>query len=76
MTARYLFAGGRPVTNVILSEIQFEGDLILGHVDSFDFARWAAQALGLPGRLFGRFGWFHASVSRRAARGLGLAREA
>ncbi len=74
-TARYLFAGRRPVTNVILSEIQFEGNLILRHVDSFDFPRWAAQALGLPGRLLGRFGWFRRSVSRRAARGLGLAKE-
>ena len=72
LTARYLFGGRRPVVNVILSEIEFDGEKISRHVDRFDFPRWAAQALGLPGRLFGRFGWFQRAVSRKAARGLGL----
>ncbi len=72
-TARYLFAGRRPVVNVILSEITFEGGKILEQVDRFDFPRWAAQALGLPGSLFGRFAWFRRAVSRRAMRQLGLA---
>jgi hypothetical protein len=71
-TARYLFGGRRPVVNVIVSEIEFDGEKIARQVDRFDFPRWAAQALGLPGRLFGRFGWFQRAVSRKAARGLGL----
>jgi ketosteroid isomerase-like protein len=71
-TARYLFAGRRPVVNVIRSEIRFENGRIVQQVDRFDFPRWAAQALGLPGRLFGRFAWFRRAVSRRALRGLGL----
>jgi hypothetical protein len=71
-TARYLFGGRRPVVNVIVSEIEFDGEKIARQVDRFDFPRWAAQALGAPGRLFGRFGWFRRAVSRRAARGLGV----
>jgi len=71
-TARYLFAGRRPVVNVILSEIEFEGDRITRQRDTFDFPRWAAQALGTPGRLFGRYEWFRRAVSRKAARGLGV----
>jgi hypothetical protein len=71
-TARYLFAGRRPVVNVILSEIEFDGDRIAHQRDTFDFPRWAAQALGTPGQLFGRYDWFRRAVSRKAARGLGV----
>lgn len=71
-TARYLFAGRRPVVNVILSEIEFADDRIIRQRDTFDFPRWAAQALGTPGRLFGRFEWFRRAVARKAAKGLAL----
>ena len=73
-TARYLFGGRRPrkVVNVILSELRFEHGRIVEQRDQFDFPRWAAQALGAPGRLFGRFGWFQRAVGRKARRGLGL----
>jgi hypothetical protein len=72
VTACYLYGGRRPVTNVILSEIEFKDGLIVRHVDHFDFPRWAAQALGIPGRLVGRFEFFRRAVSRKAARSLGL----
>ncbi len=71
-TARYLFGGRRPVVNTIRSEIELEKGKIVRQRDLFDFPAWASQALGLPGRLFGRFDWFRRTVSRRAARGLGL----
>lgn len=71
-TARYLFGGRHPVVNRILSDIEIEEGLIVRQRDRFDFPRWAAQALGLPGRLFGRFSWFRKAVSRRAMRSLGL----
>ena len=71
-TARYLFAGRHPVVNLIVSDIELDGGKIVQQVDRFDFPRWAAQALGLPGRLFGRFGWFRRAVSRRVMRRLGL----
>lgn len=71
-TARYLFGGQRPVVNVILSEIELEDGRIVSQTDRFDFRRWSAQALGTPGKLLGRYGWFRRVVSRRAARGLRL----
>jgi uncharacterized protein len=72
-TARYLFAGRRPVVNVIRSQIELRDGKIVRQVDRFDFPHWAAQALGPPGKLFGRFAWFRRALSRRAMRGLGLA---
>jgi len=74
LTASYLFAGRRPVVNVIVSEIALEKGRIVRQVDRFDFARWSAQALGLPGRLFGRFEWFRRLFARRAMRAMGLGR--
>lgn len=71
-TARYKFGGTRPVVNVILSEIELSNGLVARQRDTFDFPRWAAQALGTPGRLFGRFAWFRRAVSRKAAAGLGV----
>jgi hypothetical protein len=72
-TARYLFGGRRPVVNVILSELRFENGRIVEQTDRFDFPRWAAQALGTPGRWLGRFEWFRRAVARKARRGIGLA---
>lgn len=71
-TATYLFAGRNPVVNTIRSEIALKDGKIFRQVDRFDFPRWAAQALGLPGRLFGRFAWFRRKVRAKAAAGLGL----
>jgi hypothetical protein len=71
-TARYLFGGKNPVVNVIVSEIEMRDGLIARQRDTFDFPRWAAQALGLPGRLFGRFEWFRRKVSAKAAARVGV----
>ena len=71
-TARYLFGGKRPVVNVIVSEIEMRDGLIVKQKDTFDFPRWAGQALGLPGLLFGRFEFLRRSVSKSAATRLGL----
>jgi hypothetical protein len=71
-TARYRY-GSRPVVNAVRSEIVFDGNgLIARQRDDFDFARWAGQALGVPGALLGRFAWFRRAVSRRAAAGIGV----
>jgi hypothetical protein len=72
LTARYLYGGRRPVVNVILSELELENGLIVRHRDHFDFPCWAAQALGVPGRLLGRFEFFRRMVSRKAARTIGV----
>ena len=71
-TARYLFGGKRPVVNVIESDVRFRDGQIVEQTDRFDFPRWAAQALGPPGRLLGGFEWFRRSVARKARRGIGL----
>jgi len=70
-TARYDF-DGRPVVNVILSELELKDGLIIKQKDTFDFPRWAAQAFGLKGRLFGHFGWFRRKVSTEAAKRVGV----
>ncbi len=51
--AYYTFQG-HPVHNVIDGRFTFEGGLISSHVDMFDWPAWAAQALGVPGKLLGR----------------------
>ncbi len=63
--ATYLYGpADRRVHNVVDSTFEFTADgLILRHVDRFDFAVWARQALGLPGQLLG---W--SPVLRRIAR--------
>lgn len=71
-TARYFFGGKAQVVNVIFSEFRCENGRIVEHRDTFDFPKWAAQAMGIPGRLFGRFNWFRRMVSRKAAARLGV----
>ena len=71
-TARYFFGGKAQVVNVIIAEFRCENGRIVEHRDTFDFPHWAAQAMGLPGRLFGRFEWFRRMVSRKAAKRLGV----
>jgi ketosteroid isomerase-like protein len=63
--AYYTF-NGRPVHNVIDADFSFGDGLITKHVDSFDWPRWAGQALGLPGRLLGRTSFLHNQASKRA----------
>lgn len=58
--------------NVIVSKIEMQDELIVRQKDAFDFPRWAAQALGVPGLLFGRMSWMRRSVSKSAAARLGV----
>jgi ketosteroid isomerase-like protein len=67
--ARYPFAKtGRPVVNDVRAEFRFRDGLIVEHRDRFDLRRWAAQALGAPGRILG-FTPLLPIVVRRQARG-------
>lgn len=53
-TASYTFSStGKKVINRIKSKFIFENGKILRHSDSFNFYRWASQALGLSGVLLG-----------------------
>ena len=52
--ARYRFsATGRAVHNRIDARFEFRDELIVRHVDRFDFWRWSRQALGVRGWLLG-----------------------
>ena len=65
--AWYTFAAtGRKVHNVIDARFEFADGLIKRHEDRFDFARWSSQALGLPGTLLGRFGFFRTAFRKKA----------
>jgi ketosteroid isomerase-like protein len=69
--ARYTFTQtGRPVENDVRARFRFEAGLIVDHDDSFDFHRWARQALGPPGLLLGWTPMLRSAVRRRARRGL------
>jgi hypothetical protein len=52
--AEYTFSGtGRQVTNRVIASFEFQNGQIVKHKDLFSFWRWAAQALGPLGILFG-----------------------
>jgi|SRR5579862_1309020 len=65
--AHYTFSQtGRPVVNDVHAAFRFADGLIVDHVDSFDFHRWAGQALGPRGRLLGGTSFLRNTVQRRA----------
>jgi hypothetical protein len=66
--ARYLFGGSRRVHNVIDAAFVFRDGLVVQHVDTFDFHRWSAQALGPLGRLLGWSGLLQRQVQRTSAK--------
>ena len=70
--AHYRFsATGRMVHNIIDARIDCGPDgLIRRHRDSFDFWRWARQALGAPGLLLGWTGFLRRKVRLQAAANL------
>jgi len=57
---------GHPVHNVIDAAFTFRDGLIVEHVDTFSWPRWAAQALGVPGRLLGRTSFLHKQATKKA----------
>jgi len=70
-TARYTFSQtGRAVVNEIDAELTLRDGAIVRHLDSFDFHRWARQALGAPGLLLGWTPFFRRKVQGKARAGL------
>jgi ketosteroid isomerase-like protein len=66
--AHYTFTEtGRPVVNDVHAAFQFENGLIVDHHDSFDFHRWARQALGPVGLLLGWTPFLRSKVRAKAA---------
>lgn len=69
--AWYTFSGtGRKVHNSIDAAFRFRDGLIVEHVDTFSFHRWARQALGPAGLLLGWTPFLQSKVRRTAAAGL------
>jgi ketosteroid isomerase-like protein len=69
--AHYTFAQtGRPVVNDVHATFRFADGLIVDHRDSFDFHRWARQALGPPGLLLGWTPFLRKKVQAQARAGL------
>jgi hypothetical protein len=65
--ADYVFEG-HPVHNEIRSAFEFDADgRITKQTDSFDFPKWAGQALGWKGKLLGRTGFLHKAVRKTSA---------
>jgi ketosteroid isomerase-like protein len=68
--ATYTFAQtGRRVVNDVRSSFRFAGGQIVEQRDDFDFHRWSAQALGLPGKLLGGTPVIKSGVRRKARAG-------
>jgi len=66
--AYYTFSGtGRFVHNSIDAAFEFRDGKITRHVDTFDLHKWAGQALGLKGKLFGGFGFVQSKIRSMAA---------
>ena len=69
--AHYSFSkSGNRVVNKIDARFHVKNGLITDHLDTFDFHRWASQALGLPGKLLGWTSWMRRKVQRTAREGL------
>lgn len=65
--ASYTFSTGNHVVNDIQARFRFQGDgLITDHRDSFDFRRWARQALGPMGLLVATIPPLRSQVRKKA----------
>jgi ketosteroid isomerase-like protein len=69
--AMYIFsATGRRVINRIHAEFQFKDGLIYRHTDSFNLHKWAGQAMGFKGKLFGGTSFFRKKLQKTAREAL------
>src|SRR5438034_5650142 len=70
-TAKYTFTKtGRKVVNKIKAHMRIKNEKIIEHSDAFRLSEWAAQALGLPGILFGWTGFMKRKVRKMARKNL------
>jgi ketosteroid isomerase-like protein len=69
--ATYTFsATGKKVVNNVKAHMKIENGLITEHSDGWSLAKWSAQAIGLPGKLFGWAGFFRRKLKNNAKRNL------
>jgi hypothetical protein len=64
--AHYTFSKtGKKVHNIIDAEFEFKDGLIIKHTDTFDLHKWARQALGFKGLLFGGTSFFKKKLNQQ-----------
>ena len=69
--AEYLFSQtGRKIINHINAKFEFKDGKIIKHTDTFNFWKWAGQALGFKGYLLGWTNFMRKRVRGFALRGL------
>ena len=61
---------GRRVVNNIKAFMRLKDGKIIEHSDGFKLSKWAAQALGLPGILFGWTGFMKRKIQKNARKSL------
>lgn len=70
-TATYTFSQtGRQVVNNIIAFMRLKDGKIIEHSDAFKLSKWAAQALGWKGALFGWTNWMKRKITKNARRNL------
>lgn len=69
--ATYTFSQtGRKVVNRIKAFMKLKDGKIIEHSDAFPLSKWAAQALGWKGQLFGWMGWMKRAIQKKARKNL------
>jgi ketosteroid isomerase-like protein len=69
--ARYTFsATGKAVVNKVKSFIRIQNGYITEQSDAFKLSKWAAQALGIKGLLFGWSGFVQKRIRKNARKAL------
>jgi len=70
-TATYTFSKtGKRVINKIKAFMKIKDGKIIEHSDAFKLSRWAAQALGWKGQLFGWMNWMKSRIQKNARKNL------
>ncbi len=69
--ASYTFSKtGRKVVNRIKAHMRFRDGKISEHSDAFKLGKWASQAIGWKGELFGWMGWMKRKIQKNARKSL------
>lgn len=58
---------GRKVHNKIDAQFEFKDGLIINHIDDFNLHKWASQAMGIKGMLFGCMGFFKTKLNKQTS---------
>ena len=67
--AYYTFSKtGRKVHNIIDATFEFKDGKIIKHTDDFNLKRWAGQAMGWKGKLFGGASFFKKKLHEQTSR--------